>query len=161
MLNQTEELGAFAAFDLHPDVLAAVAAQGYETPTPIQSGVIPVMMTGRDVMGQAQTGTGKTAAFALPIIHHLHPGQGHPQALIVTPTRELAMQVARAVHTYGKGRGVRVLAIYGGQEYGRQLSRLRKGIDVVVGTPGRLLDLLGRGALDLSAGAHRGAGRSR
>ena len=150
MLNQTEELGAFAAFDLHPDVLAAVAAQGYETPTPIQSGVIPVMMTGRDVMGQAQTGTGKTAAFALPILHQLTPGQGRPQALIVTPTRELAMQVARAVHTYGKNRGVRVLAIYGGQEYGRQLSRLRKGIDVVVGTPGRLLDLLGRGALDLS-----------
>ena len=147
---QSAETAAFAAFDLHPDVLAAVAAQGYETPTPIQSGVIPVMLAGRDVIGQAQTGTGKTAAFALPIIHQLTPGQGQPQALIVTPTRELAMQVARAVHTYGAQRQTRVLAIYGGQAYGRQLSRLRKGIDVVVGTPGRLIDLLERGALDLS-----------
>jgi ATP-dependent RNA helicase DeaD len=144
MTNEFDQLG------LHPQLVQAVGERGYSTPTPIQTKIIPLMLAGQDVLGQAQTGTGKTAAFALPILHLLTPGAGHVQALIVAPTRELAMQVAKAVYEYGRHRDVRVLAIYGGQPYGRQINRLRKGVDVVVGTPGRLLDLIKQKALDLS-----------
>jgi len=128
----------------------AVSERGYVEPTPIQAGMIPLMLTGADVIGQAQTGTGKTAAFALPILHNLETGQKDPQALILAPTRELAMQVADAFWQYGQHLGVRVLAVYGGSSYSRQITRLKKGVDVVVATPGRLLDLLDRGAVDLS-----------
>jgi ATP-dependent RNA helicase DeaD len=140
----------FSELNLHPQLMQAVAEQGYTNPTPIQSAVIPVLLSGQDVIGQAQTGTGKTAAFALPLLQRLDPGQGKVQSLILAPTRELAMQVAQAIFEYGKHTGVRVLAVYGGQPYARQISRLRKGIDVVVGTPGRLIDLIGQRALDLS-----------
>lgn len=140
----------FSALDLHPQLVQAVSELGYTTPTPIQTGVIPVMLAKQDVIGQAQTGTGKTAAFALPLLHNLTPNLGCVQGLILVPTRELAMQVAKAIHEYGRYREARVLAIYGGQSYGRQISRLRKGLDVVVGTPGRLLDLIQQKVLDLS-----------
>ncbi|NCF65133.1 MAG: DEAD/DEAH box helicase [Chloroflexi bacterium] len=140
----------FTQLNLHPQLLQAVSELGYETPTPIQENMIPFMLAGHDVIGQAQTGTGKTAAFALPILHNIVPGTGKVQALVVAPTRELALQVSKAIYAYGRLREVRVLAIYGGQPYGRQLNRLRKGVDIVVGTPGRLLDLIERKALDLS-----------
>ena len=140
----------FSDLNLHPQLLQAVTELGYETPTPIQENMIPLMLAGHDVIGQAQTGTGKTAAFALPILHNITPGTGKVQALVVAPTRELALQVSKAIYDYGQFREVRVLSIYGGQPYGRQLNRLRKGVDIVVGTPGRLLDLIKRGALDLS-----------
>jgi ATP-dependent RNA helicase DeaD len=139
----------FSELDLQPHLLQTVTNIGYTAPTPIQSTVIPAMLAGQDVMGQSQTGSGKTAAFSLPILHHLQPGQHHVQSLVVTPTRELAIQVADAMVTYGRQTGVRVLAVYGGQPYDRQISRLKKGVDVVVGTPGRLLDLIRRNVLKL------------
>jgi ATP-dependent RNA helicase DeaD len=142
-------LNTFATLGLHPSLVQTVADLGYEQPTPIQSALIPIMIEGKDAIGQAQTGTGKTAAFTLPTLHRLSPGSGRPQALVLAPTRELAMQVARAMHEYGAALGVRVLPVYGGQPYRRQIDRLRKGVDVVVGTPGRLLDLLRQNALDL------------
>jgi ATP-dependent RNA helicase DeaD len=140
----------FSDLQLHPQLLQAVSDLGYEIPTPIQESIIPLMLGGHDVIGQAQTGTGKTAAFALPILHHIVPGTGNVQALVVAPTRELAMQVSKAMYEYGRLREARVLAIYGGQPYSRQMNRLQKGVDIVVGTPGRLLDLMARKALDLS-----------
>ena len=140
----------FDSFNLHPQLVQAITERGYTLPTPIQAGLIPLMLAGADVIGQAQTGTGKTAAFALPILQNLEPGRKGPQALVLAPTRELAMQVADAVWEYGRHLQVRVLAIYGGSSYSRQITRLKKGVDVVVATPGRLLDLLERGVLDLS-----------
>ncbi|MEZ4706299.1 MAG: DEAD/DEAH box helicase [Caldilineaceae bacterium] len=139
----------FSQLHLHAELVQAVVARGYTAPTPIQSAVIPEMLAGHDILGQAQTGTGKTAAFALPILQNLTPGQGAVQALVVAPTRELAMQVARAMYEYGRFHGVTVLPVYGGQPYERQIRRLQKGVDVVVGTPGRLLDLMRQKALDL------------
>ena len=139
----------FNEFDLQPQLVQSIADIGYAAPTPIQSTVIPAMLAGQDVIGQSQTGSGKTAAFALPILHNLQIGQRHVQSLVVTPTRELAIQVADAMVTYGRQTGVRVLAVYGGQPYDRQISRLKKGVDVVVGTPGRLLDLIRRNVLKL------------
>jgi len=139
----------FDSFGLHPQLTQAIVERGYTTPTPIQAGMIPLMLSGADVIGQAQTGTGKTAAFALPILQNLEPGQKLPQALVLAPTRELAMQVADAFFQYGKHLGTRVLAVYGGAPYGRQISRLNKGVDVIVATPGRLLDLLKRNAINL------------
>jgi ATP-dependent RNA helicase DeaD len=140
----------FSDLNLRQELMQALTEQGYEEPTPIQAEMIPIMMTGVDVIGQAQTGTGKTAAFSLPILHNLIPGQRKPQALVLSPTRELAMQVAKAMEGYGAYTGVRVLAIYGGSSYSRQISALKRGVDVVVGTPGRLLDLLNKKSLDLS-----------
>lgn len=140
----------FSDLNLHPDLMQALEKAGYTEPTPIQAQIIPIMLTGVDVIGQAQTGTGKTAAFALPIIQNLIPGQRKPQALVLSPTRELAMQVAKAFEMYGAYTDVRVLAIYGGSSYGRQIGALKRGVDVVVGTPGRLLDLLKKKSLDLS-----------
>ena len=140
----------FNDLTLRPELMQAIAALGYIEPTSIQAAVIPVMLTGVDVIGQAQTGTGKTAAFALPMLNNLIPGQRHVQALVLCPTRELALQVAGAINDYGKVLEVRVLAVYGGQPYGPQISRLNRGVDVVVGTPGRLIDLLDRNALNIS-----------
>lgn len=140
----------FQTFGLHPELVQAVTELGYETPTPIQARAIPLLLAGSDVLGQAQTGTGKTAAFALPMLHALDPQCGAVQGLVVAPTRELANQVATAIYGYGAHRGVRVLPIYGGQSYSRQIGRLKRGVDVVVGTPGRMLDLIRRKSLDLS-----------
>ncbi|RME06001.1 MAG: DEAD/DEAH box helicase [Anaerolineae bacterium] len=141
----------FSDLNLHPRLMQALEERGYEQPTAIQAQMIPVMLTGVDVIGQAQTGTGKTAAFALPILQTLLPGQTLPQALILSPTRELAIQVAEALQAYGRHLGARVLPVYGGTSYERQIRSLKRGVDVVVGTPGRLLDLLRRKSLDLSA----------
>ncbi|KAF0109214.1 MAG: ATP-dependent RNA helicase DeaD [Anaerolineaceae bacterium] len=140
----------FTDLNLRPELVQAVTALGYTEPTPIQAALIPVMLTGADVIGQAQTGTGKTAAFALPILHNLEPGQRHVQALVLCPTRELALQVAGAITEYGSVQNVRVLAVYGGQPYGPQISKLNRGVDVVVGTPGRLMDLMDRNSLNIS-----------
>src|SRR5512146_433324 len=131
----------FNFLNLREELVQAITELGYSEPTPIQAGVIPIMLKGADVIGQAQTGTGKTAAFALPILQNFTP-ERHVQSLILAPTRELALQVADSISVYGKYLGVRVLAVYGGQPYGPQISRLNRGVDVVVGTPGRLLDLI-------------------
>ncbi len=141
----------FNQFHLHPQLVQAVVERGYAAPTPIQSAVIPVMIAGADVIGQAQTGTGKTAAFALPILQNLSQDRSKVQSLVVTPTRELALQVAGAISEYGAHLNARVLAVYGGQAYAPQLSGLKRGADVVVGTPGRLLDLIQRDLLHISA----------
>ncbi len=138
----------FTSLNLRDEVMQAITELGYSTPTPIQAGMIPLMLTGVDVIGQAQTGTGKTAAFALPILHSFQQ-QRHVQALVLAPTRELALQVADSMTEYGKHLNVRVLAVYGGQPYGPQISRLNRGVDIVVGTPGRLLDLIERNALNI------------
>ncbi len=140
----------FTALNLRPELEQAITALGYAEPTPIQAGMIPLMLTGADVIGQAQTGTGKTAAFALPILHKLEAGRRAPQALVMAPTRELALQVSEAMTAFGQFCKAQVLAVYGGAAYARQISQLRRGVDVVVGTPGRLLDLMNRGVLDLS-----------
>lgn len=138
----------FASLNLREELVQAITGLGYSEPTPIQAAIIPIMLKGTDVIGQAQTGTGKTAAFAFPILHNFTP-QRHVQALILAPTRELALQVADSMTVYGKYLDVRVLAVYGGQPYGPQISRLNRGVDVVVGTPGRLLDLIERNALNI------------
>ena len=138
----------FTSLNLREEIMQAITELGYSTPTPIQTAMIPIMLSGADVIGQAQTGTGKTAAFALPILHNYTPSR-HVQALILAPTRELALQVADSMTEYGKHLDVRVLAVYGGQPYGPQISRLNRGVDVVVGTPGRLLDLIERNALNI------------
>lgn len=140
----------FTDLGLHPQLVQAVTERGYTTPTPIQTAVIPVMLSGQDILGQAQTGTGKTAAFSLPILHNLKPGQGHVQALVLAPTRELGLQVAEAMAEYGRYRQISVVAVYGGTPYGPQIGALRRGADIVVGTPGRLLDLIQSKKLDLS-----------
>jgi ATP-dependent RNA helicase DeaD len=141
----------FADLGLSGPVLKALSDVGYETPSPIQAATIPPLLAGRDVVGLAQTGTGKTAAFALPILSRLDLSQKTPQALVLAPTRELALQVCEAFERYaGHIRGVHVLPVYGGQGYGVQLSALRRGVHVVVGTPGRIMDHLEKGTLDLS-----------
>ncbi len=141
----------FDSLNLHPELVQAVTERGYAAPTPIQAAVIPALIAGRDIIGQAQTGTGKTAAYALPILHNLQPSHERIQALVLAPTRELALQVAEAFNAYGRLHSARVLAVYGGQAYGPQIGQLRRGVDIVVGTPGRLLDLMRREVLDLSA----------
>src|SRR3546814_3691761 len=141
----------FTDLGLPDSLLQALAAVGYESPSPIQAATIPPLLAGRDVLGQAQTGTGKTAAFALPILARVDPQPGKPQALVLAPTRELAIQVAEAFQKYAvQMPGFSVLPIYGGQGYGPQLHALRRGVHVVVGTPGRVIDHLTRGSLDLS-----------
>ena len=141
----------FEDLALRPELLGALTALGYEEPTPIQAQAIPPLLEGRDLVGQAATGTGKTAAFALPLLQSLTPGGkgSPPRALVLAPTRELAIQVAEAVTTYGRPIGARVLAVYGGQPIGGQLRALERGVDVVVATPGRALDHLKRGTLVL------------
>ncbi|MSR62154.1 MAG: DEAD/DEAH box helicase [Planctomycetes bacterium] len=142
----------FAELGLVPGLAATLAELGYEEPTPIQREALPLLFAGRDVLGQAATGTGKTAAFALPLLQQCgddEPEPNKPSALVLVPTRELAMQVAEAIHRYGKGKGTRVLPIYGGQSIGQQLRVLSRGVAVVVATPGRALDHLERGTLVL------------
>lgn len=141
----------FSELGLSPETLKGVDAAGFESPTPIQARAIPLLLQGGDVIAQAQTGTGKTAAFALPLVDRLDPRQPKPQGLVLAPTRELAVQVSEAIYSLGRARGFRVLPIYGGQPIDRQLRGLRAGTQIVVGTPGRLLDHLRRGTLDLSA----------
>src|SRR5687768_7111754 len=141
----------FADLGLPPAVMAAVDAVGYESPSPIQAATIPPLLEGRDVLGQAQTGSGKTAAFALRMLAQIVPKQVNPHALVLAPTRELAIQIAEAFQKYAVHLpGFHVLPIYGGQSYYPQLQALKRGVHVVVGTPGRVIDHLDRGTLDLS-----------
>lgn len=139
----------FAQFDLQPKLLQAITELGYAEPTHIQQTAIPMLLAGRDLIGQAQTGTGKTAAFGLPLLQHITSRNQGVQALVLAPTRELAIQVADAIQSYGQQMGVSVLAVYGGQSYQQQLRSLRQGVDVLVATPGRLLDLIRQGSLAL------------
>jgi len=143
----------FEALGLGTELVTELASLGYEEPTPIQKAAIPPLLAGRDLLGQAATGTGKTAAFALPILQLVgstKPEALKPLALVLVPTRELAVQVCEACHRYGKGLGIAVAPIYGGQEFHRQVVALRRGVHVVVATPGRALDHMRRGTLDLS-----------
>ncbi|MEH3023857.1 MAG: DEAD/DEAH box helicase [Pseudomonas oryzihabitans] len=141
----TQDTSGFAALNLNPAILAAIKAVGYEEPSPIQSQSIPVILSGHDMIGQAQTGTGKTAAFALPLLSKLDPSRREPQILVLVPTRELALQVATACETYSTEMpGVKVVALYGGAPMGPQLKSLRMGAQVLVATPGRLCDHLRR-----------------
>lgn len=145
---------SFENLGLRPEILTGVKFQGYIEPTPIQRQAIPVIIQGRDILAKAQTGTGKTAAFTLPLLHLLstygHPGGHRPRSLILTPTRELAAQVGESVETYGNGLHIRSTVIVGGVGINPQIKHLRKGVDIVIGTPGRLLDLIGQKVLDLS-----------
>ena len=141
----------FSQLGLRPELLSALQDLSHETPTPIQTDIIPLMLDGKDVIAQSQTGSGKTGGFALPILENLLPGKNGIQALILTPTRELAIQVSKAIDEYGKYINYRSMAIYGGQSYSEQFRNLRNGLDIVVGTPGRLIDLIEKkNALDLS-----------
>ena len=149
-MSAEPEALSFADFELSPEVQSALSAVGYETPTAIQAETIPHMLAGRDVVGQAQTGTGKTAAFALPLLTRIDRARIAPQVLVLTPTRELAIQVAEAFQRYAAHLpGFHVLPIYGGQDYGVQLRGLRRGVHVVVGTPGRVMDHMRRATLNL------------
>ncbi len=151
---ENTQTDGFNALGLDPALVGALAALGYEEPTDIQREAIPPLLAGRDVLGQAATGTGKTAAFALPLLHRIGRAAGEARkirALILVPTRELAMQVAEAVHTYGRPLDVRVLPVYGGQSMHQQLRALQRGVDVVVATPGRALDHVRRGTISFDA----------
>jgi ATP-dependent RNA helicase DeaD len=149
--NLTDDPSTFADLELRPELLRALSDLGYEEPTPIQREAIPPLLAGRDLLGQAATGTGKTAAFALPVLQRMSPdGRGpRPMALVLVPTRELAVQVSQAMHRYGRDLSARVLPVYGGQPIGHQLRALNEGVDVVVATPGRALDHISRGTLAL------------
>ncbi len=145
-----ETIPSFKEFALAPAVYKVINEVGYETPTPIQAQSIPPLLEGRDLLGQAQTGTGKTAAFALPLLSRLNPKKKVPQILVLTPTRELALQVAEAMQTYARHlKGFQVLPVYGGQNMGQQLRQLQRGVQAIVGTPGRIQDHLRRGTLKL------------
>ena len=141
---------SFAELGLDPAVLEAVSAVGYETPSPIQAQSIPALLAGNHLLGVAQTGTGKTAAFALPLLSRIDANVAEPQILVLAPTRELAIQVAEAFTTYAsKFRNFHVLPIYGGQDFSPQIRGLKRGAQVIVGTPGRMLDHLRKGTLKL------------
>ncbi|MGC4002324.1 MAG: DEAD/DEAH box helicase [Pirellulales bacterium] len=145
----------FADLQLGPPVMEAIERSGYTVPTPIQARTIPLLLEGRDVIGQAQTGTGKTAAFAIPMLERIDPQGKTVQVLVLTPTRELAMQVAGAFERYGKGtRGLNVVAVYGGADYTQQLRQLSRGAQIVVGTPGRVMDHIRRGSMKLDQLRH-------
>ncbi len=149
--GSTSSETTFADLQIHPAVLQAVGDLGYESPSAIQAATIPALMAGSDVVGLAQTGTGKTAAFAIPILSKIDTTSKATQALVLAPTRELALQVAEAFGRYGaRLPQIKVLPIYGGQSYVVQLAGLKRGAQVVVGTPGRVIDHLERGTLDLS-----------
>ena len=144
---------SFSDLGLNAGLLSAIADQGYSTPTAIQSRAIPAILAGRDILAGAQTGTGKTAAFTLPLLHRLSANDASAvriRALIVTPTRELAQQVADSVRTYGRHLALRSAVVYGGTNIGRQIKQLKEGVDLLIATPGRLLDLVERRAVDLS-----------
>ena len=143
-------LARFGELAIHPDISRAIDDLGFMAPTPVQDQAIPILQAGRDLFAQAQTGTGKTAAFAIPILERVDTGLRSPQALIVVPTRELALQVTREFGALGKYRHAREVAIYGGVPYGPQERALARGATIVVGTPGRLLDHIERGQLDLA-----------
>lgn len=148
----TTTTSTFAELGLPQSILDAVTEMGFVSPSPIQQACIPHLLAGRDVLGMAQTGSGKTAAFSLPLLAQIDPNQRHPQMLVMAPTRELAIQVADACEQFTKNmKGVRVVTVYGGQRYDIQLRALKQGSQVVVGTPGRILDHIRRGTLDLSA----------
>ena len=150
-MSSQNEVTSFAQLDLPPALQKALNEVGYETPSAIQASIIPHMLERVDVLGQAQTGTGKTAAFALPILAQLDLKQKLPQTLVLAPTRELAIQVAEAFQKYASHlRGFHVLPIYGGSDYRGQFRQLQRGVHVVVGTPGRVMDHMRRGSLDLS-----------
>lgn len=145
MTNQFEALG------LEPAIVDALIAKGYETPTPIQEKVIPILLAGgKNVMGQAQTGTGKTAAFGLPILQNIDDNTGDIKALILAPTRELAIQVADEIDSFKGRKRIKIATVYGGQSIDRQIQTLNRGVDIVVGTPGRVIDLMKRGKLNIS-----------
>jgi ATP-dependent RNA helicase DeaD len=147
------QTGGFTSLGLSKTLVAAVTALGYEEPTPIQREAIPVLLSGRDMLGQAATGTGKTAAFALPLLDRLcrdKTNRGRPRALVLVPTRELAMQVAEALHKYAKGTNLSVVPLYGGAPMDHQIRALRRGAEVIVATPGRALDHLRRTTLNLA-----------
>jgi ATP-dependent RNA helicase DeaD len=148
---EAESGTTFEELGLNPQLVETLHGLGYEEPTPIQIQAIPLLLQGQDVLGSAATGTGKTAAFALPMIERLEAERREVQGLVLAPTRELAVQVSEAVHKYGRYRGISVLPVYGGQPIDRQLSGLRRGVQVVVGTPGRLLDHIRRGTLKLGS----------
>ena len=150
-MSSDEQPSSFDSFGLSKPLLKALDHIGYETPSPIQEQCITHLLNGRDIIGQAQTGTGKTAAFALPLLHQIDIKKNHPQVLILAPTRELAIQVAEAVQSYAHFmKGFHVLPIYGGQSYSLQLRPLQRGVHVVVGTPGRVMDHIKRGTLKLN-----------
>ena len=141
---------SFDDVDLSPAILETVREIGYESPSPLQAASIPHLLAGRDLLGQAQTGTGKTAAFALPILSRIDVSKRVPQALVLAPTRELAIQVAEAFQTYARHiEGFHILPVYGGQGMGQQLRQLARGVHVIVGTPGRVMDHLRRETLNL------------
>ena len=159
MASTTSAETGFASLGLAPSLVKAVETLGYEEPTPVQRATIPVILAGSDLLAQAATGTGKTAAFALPMIHRLaeetDPGTGKksfrrvPRGLVLVPTRELAMQVSEAAHKYARGAGIVVVPVYGGASMMQQIRSLERGADIVVGTPGRVLDLVRRNSLPL------------
>ncbi len=151
MTDNPSQTPTFQDLQLSPEVLKAIEKTGYETPSPIQAQIIPFILQGRDVLGQAQTGTGKTAAFALPILSRIKLKQKSPQVLVLAPTRELAIQVAEAFQKYANEiKGFHVLPIYGGQDYSIQLRHLKRGAHVIVGTPGRVMDHMRKGTLNLN-----------
>jgi ATP-dependent RNA helicase DeaD len=148
---KSEPQSGFDGFGFSEALLKTLADKGYSDPSPIQKAAFPELMLGRDLVGQAQTGTGKTAAFALPLLERLESGQKTPQVLVLAPTRELAMQVADSFKAYAAGHPhLKVLAVYGGTDFRSQISTLRRGVDVVVGTPGRVMDHMRQGTLDTS-----------
>lgn len=152
LIDPNSAAGAFSALGLEPVLVQALVGLGYEEPTPIQTEAIPSILVGRDLLGQAATGTGKSAAFSLPLIQRLAlqgRARAQPGVLMLVPTRELAMQLSEAVYRYGRGMGISVLPIYGGQSFSQQLKVLKRGVDVVVATPGRALDHIRRGTLGL------------
>src|SRR4030067_585451 len=141
----------FQNFQFHPLVAAGIKAAGYAAPTPIQVQAIPSVLKGKDVMGLAQTGTGKTAAFALPILNRLMQGErGHVRALIIAPTRELAEQIHQAIGSLGQQTRLKSVTVYGGVSINPQIEKIRRGAEIVVACPGRLLDHLGQRTIDLS-----------
>jgi len=144
------EQSAFQALGLSPEICQALESSGYTIPTGIQAGTIPELLRGRDVLGQAQTGTGKTAAFALPLLCRIDVNNPNTQVLVLTPTRELAIQVAESFEKYGQHlRGLRIAPIYGGSSYSTQIQALRRGAHIVVGTPGRVMDHMRENRLTL------------
>lgn len=149
-MTDPDSANDFTAFGLDARLLEAIAGLGFETPTPIQNDAMPPMLQGRDLIGRARTGSGKTAAFGLPLLERLKEGGNHVRALVLAPTRELALQVTEAIRSYATKLPVRIVTVYGGASYGPQLKALARGVPIVVGTPGRVLDHLDRGTLDLS-----------
>src|SRR5258706_6742913 len=149
-MTTSDAPASFPSLGLRPELTDVVSALGYEEPTPVQREAIPLLLEGRDLLGQAETGTGKTAAFALPMLHLIaaaKPPARQTSGLVLVPTRELAMQVAEAVHKYAKGVGLTVLPLYGGAPMHSQISGLQRGASVVVATPGRALDHIRRKTL--------------